>query len=128
MNLVSGVLQEQDGQPVVVRPGNVRLTCGKGRYANPVMERNQGKSVVAGIRPSHLSLWELKGKNTIQGSVDMVELIGEMQHIHFHCGDTPWVATVDVSKNVPDRICQYSVLPEQIMLFNEKGINFHYLH
>lgn len=96
MNFFNGTLVSEEGT-LYVDSGDFRVKVPDDR--KPAFGEYVGKEVVMGVRPEHIHAPEYAPPNIdpapVDGTVEVVELLGHELHLYISSGKNAFVATVD---------------------------------
>ena len=80
MNFFDAELTKDD-EGYCVKLGDLQIRPSAEKQANLAKNNVEPQAITLGVRPEHITLAE-KGANTIQGTVDVSEMMGSSVHLH----------------------------------------------
>lgn len=93
MNFIEGMLIEKNNQ-MVVRIGDMELPLPEDKAGKA--KSHSGKKAWFGIRPEHIGLKEEESSVPVDGTIDVIEYMGNESYVHFKFAGTEFNAKIDM--------------------------------
>ena len=122
MNQIDATLKYDDQGPIADIDGvSVRLP------KIPGLEHSEGRKIVVGMRPEHMSLTPVEGSSELPVTLDLIETLGSEALLHTMVADKPFVAKAETHGKAMalEDVTALSIAAHDIKVFDgETGMAF----